>query len=266
MIHCYFGLPGCGKTTLLAKIAVQAQRQIDRGLSRYSYVYTNTEISYPGIRLIRWEALGVYDIKNALILIDEATLFADSRRYKSFPQEKIEWFMTHRHEFCDLVYFAQFFDAVDKRMRMVTDRVFYVKKIYFTGLTYYVRIPKSIIIPEQTGDIIEGYRMPNFFEKLFLMKIIRRRRWYKYFDSWHHYTQRPPLLDASDCTSEEELIRLCGLDPKKEKKLPKTERARLMFVCSGKPAPIDTFILRYVTTPTKKTVAYFSGLIRKIKG
>lgn len=193
MISCYFGLPGCGKTTILAKLAVTAQRQIDRGFSRYKYVYTNVQVNYPGIRIIKWDAIGKKDLSDCLILIDEATLYADSRAYKSFPKEKIDWFCTHRHDCADLVYFAQFFDAVDKRMRMVTDKVFYCRGIPLFGLTTYIRIPKAIIIPEQTGEIVEGYRKPNFIESLFYRKTFRRKPWYKYFNSWVSYAKRPPV-------------------------------------------------------------------------
>ena len=221
MITCFFGLPGCGKTTVLTMLAVKEQRRIDRGLSPYKYVYTNVEVDYPGIRLIHWDVVGSYVLEDALILIDEATLYADSRRYKTFPKEKIEFFMTHRHDRCDLVYFAQFFDAVDKRMRMVTDRVFYVKKIRFTGLSILMRIPKSIIIPEQTGDIIEGYRMPKWFERLFMMRILIRRRWYRYFNSWTQYgTGRPQLVEG-----------------------------KTVFTRTGSPRRIDRLINRFIATP-----------------
>ncbi len=264
MISCYFGLPGCGKTTILAKIAVQTQRQIDRGLSKYKFVYTNTEISYPGIRLIHWDAIGVYDLKSALILIDEATLYADSRRYKSFPQEKIEWFMTHRHDFCDLIYFAQFFDAVDKRMRMVTDRVFYVKKVHMTGLSTCTRIPKSIIIPEQTGEIIEGYRMPKILERLFFMKIVRRKKYYKYFNSWHQYVDRPALIEAYGLT-QQDLIRAIGQDPAKMKEFPAGRRAQLMYTCSGSPARQDVLMNRFLVTPVRKISGIVGAVLATVR-
>lgn len=191
MIRCYFGLPGCGKSTLLAKVAVNAQRRIDRGLSPYKYVYSNVFVEYPGIRSIRWEDVGVMDYCDCLILIDEATLFADNRSYKTFPKEKIDWLMTHRHDGCDMYYFAQFFNAVDKKIRDVTAQVYYVKR--FGPLTQTLRIPKGIVIPEQTGEIVEGYRQPKLLEKIFTCRFFYRRPWYKYFNSWVRYTDRKPV-------------------------------------------------------------------------
>ena len=41
MITCYFGVPGCGKTTLLTKIAQMELKRINRGKSPYNHVLTN---------------------------------------------------------------------------------------------------------------------------------------------------------------------------------------------------------------------------------
>lgn len=193
MITCKFGLPGCGKTTDLVHDAIKEMRRIHRGTSKYKHVYVNTEVNYPGVELIHWDDVGTKMLRDAFILIDEATLFADCRRYKTFPKEKIEWFMTHRHYCCDLVYYTQFFDAVDKRMRMVTDRVYYMRKIPLLGLTSITRIPKTIIIPEETGEIIEGFRKPSILEWSWCKRFIFRPFWYKYFDSWVEYASLPPI-------------------------------------------------------------------------
>ena len=183
MISCFFGLPGCGKTSILARIAVSEQKRIDRGISKYRYVYSNVPVLYPRIRTLFKNDLGNVDIRNALILVDEATLFADCRNYKNFPPQLTYFFMMHRHYRCDFIYFTQFFDSVDKRMRTVTERLFYVKR-GLIGRTVYTRIPKAIIIPKDTGDILEGYRMPNLIERLFFRRSFFRFRYYKFFDSY----------------------------------------------------------------------------------
>ena len=41
MITCYFGVPGCGKTTLLTKIAQKELKRIKRCKSPYNHVLTN---------------------------------------------------------------------------------------------------------------------------------------------------------------------------------------------------------------------------------
>lgn len=192
MVVEFFGFPGCGKTTHLAKTAVSTQRMIDRGLSRYKYVYTNAEIDYPGIRLIKWDYIGMYDYTDCLILIDEVGLNAHCRSYDRFPQRIVEWFCTHRHDRCDLYFYAQYYNQADKTIREVTEKLFYMRKSIIPGRTRIIKIPKTILIPKDTGDIKEGYRMPNFIERIFLAKGFSRRKYYKYFNSWSSYTTRLP--------------------------------------------------------------------------
>ena len=196
-VSLFFGLPGCGKTTLLASMAYKGVRS-----KRYKFVYSNVELSIPGVIFIDNSVIGRYDLRDCLILIDEGTLFADSRHHKEFPKEVCSYFMLHRHYNADIVIFTQGWDSMDKRIRQITDRVYYVYKTPLMGLifTRYYRIPYGIIIPDpkkntgsQLGEIIQGYCKPSFFVRLFSHRIFRPR-WYKYFDSWTS-VPLPPLPD-----------------------------------------------------------------------
>lgn len=186
MVIEYFGLPGCGKTSLAAKTAVDIQRRIDMGLSKYKYVYTNVHINYPGIRLIEWSWIGRYDYTDACIVIDEIGLNAHSRSFDSFPRRMVEWFCTHRHDRVDLIYFAQYYNQADKVIREVTETLYYMKKSIFPHCTRIVKIPREIVIPKDTGEIKEGFRYPNIFERIFVGKWFYRKPYYQYFDSWEH--------------------------------------------------------------------------------
>ena len=185
-ISLYFGLPGCGKTTMLAKLALDA---VSKG--KYEHVYTNTFLNIPGVTLIDNECIGKYSFFNSLLLIDEATLFADSRAYKSFDKGKLEFFLLHRHYNTDIALFTQQWDGVDRKIRVITDRVYYIYKTFLTGkfISKCYRIPYGIIIPapktsgEKLGEIIQGYARPPWYIRLFAIRIYRPR-YYKYFDSW----------------------------------------------------------------------------------
>ena len=92
MISLYFGLPGCGKTTLLSSMAV---KYISRGYT----VYGNIDLAVKGYIRIDNECVGRYDLHNCIILIDEGTLFADSRDFKNRSADmvqKISFFLLHR--------------------------------------------------------------------------------------------------------------------------------------------------------------------------
>lgn len=76
-VSLFFGLPGCGKTTILAMRALRAVRS-----KRYKNVYSNVRLSIKGVTYIDNHCIGKYLLRDGLILIDEATLFADSEHIK----------------------------------------------------------------------------------------------------------------------------------------------------------------------------------------
>lgn len=197
MVSLYFGLPGCGKTTVLASMAYQEVKKIARGRSRYAAVYSTVHLSIPGVVYIDHDCIGKYDLSQSLILVDEGTIFADSRDFKSFGKDKISFFLLHRHYKCDIIIFTQQWDGIDRKIRVITDRVYYIYKPWLLGhwRSKWYRIPYGIIIPdkknagEKLGEIIQGYCKPDFFTRLFLTKKIWRPRFYKYFDTY----EAPPL-------------------------------------------------------------------------
>lgn len=191
-VSLFFGLPGAGKTTLLA---FQAKKALKSG--RYRNIYSNVRLSMFGVTYIDNSCIGKYNLCDCLLLIDEATLFADSRAYKEFDKGKLQYFLEHRHYNCDIILFTQQWDGVDRKIRVITDRVYYVYKGLLLGhwFTRYYRIPYGIIIPnpkkdqgEKLGDIVQGYCKPNFFVRL-LSPWIYRPAYYPYFNSW----ERPEL-------------------------------------------------------------------------
>ena len=204
MVSLYFGLPGCGKTTFLTYIALKESKRLLSGKSQYKHIYSNIPLLINGVTVITNECIGKYDLRDCLLLIDEATLFADSRDFKSFSKDKIEYFLEHRHFRSDIVLFTQQWDGVDRKIRTITDRVFYVSKGRLLGhwLSKAYRVPYDIIIPDKRsgsdssglGEIIQGYCKPSFISRVLLAQRIYRPSYYKYFDSFMT-PYRPPLPD-----------------------------------------------------------------------
>lgn len=198
-VSLYFGLPGAGKTTLMCYKALKGVKD-----KRYLHVYGNVKMKIDGYTYIDNDCIGKYDLSNCLILIDEATLFADSRAYKSFDRGKLEYFLEHRHFNADILLFTQQWDGVDRKIRVITDRVYYVFKGKLLGhwISTFYRIPYGIIIPdankknsgEKLGEIIQGYCKPNMLVRIFAPKLFRPK-YYKYFDSWEH----KELKSLPDC-------------------------------------------------------------------
>lgn len=190
----YFGLPGCGKTTICASLAYKALR---RGIK----VYGNVEMSIPGYTYVDFDCFGKYQMDNCLVIIDEATVVCGDRDYKNFGKEKIKAFMLNRHASQMVVLFSQEPDGMDKKIRSITEKMFYVKKGIFLGkwISNIYRIPYGVVWPsendngENLGKIVMGYMKPSFFSRLFAQRLYRPK-YYKWFDSWEMDTL-PALPD-----------------------------------------------------------------------
>lgn len=186
-ISLYFGLPGAGKTTIMAK---HAKRALGRK-SPYQHVYCNVRLNLDGLIYIDVNDLGKYNIHDGLVLIDEAAIAFDSRDYKNFSKNLVSFFMLHRHWHVDCCLYSQIWDGVDRKIRVITDRCYYIYKGIFLGhwISRYYRVPYGIIIPdpkkgnEKLGEIVQGYAKPGLFGRLFGGYCLRPL-YYKYFDSW----------------------------------------------------------------------------------
>lgn len=195
MVKYFFGLPGCGKTTIFTYLVCNFVKS-----KKYKNVYGNVKLAVNGYTYIDNDCIGKYELVDGAVLIDEGTLFACNRDFKNFGKHLTKFFMLHRHDNVDIYIFSQCWDAVDKQIRTITDRVYYVYKTPILGklFTSYYRIPYDIIIPDpkknqqSLGEIIQGYCKPSFFQRLLCTKRIFRPFYYKYFNSWER-EPRPPL-------------------------------------------------------------------------
>ncbi len=193
----YFGLPGCGKTTVLTMLALKGVRS-----GRYKNVYTNVQdLHVHGVTYVPFDLFGVYEFRECLILVDEAMVECGDRDYKNFGKDKIQAFVMHRHKFSDIVLFSQEPDGIDKKIRSITDRMYYVSKGFFTGKWFSSihKIPYGLVWPtensngENLGKIVMGYKKPPLLSRIFCKRIFRPR-YYPYFNSWED--ERLPDIPA----------------------------------------------------------------------
>lgn len=177
MIYEIFGLPRAGKTTLLAKIA---QNALCRKAGILGKVYDNVYSTFycEGVNKIDFDALPYYDFSNSLILIDEISLYADNRDFKQFNKELLEFFKLHGHQKIDIVWCSQGFNDADKKIRDLTDTIFYVTTTFIPHFSLIRRILHYI-------DFVGG-EVKDRYELETIPKIFFRKKWYKYFDSYEH--------------------------------------------------------------------------------
>lgn len=215
MVKLFFGLPGSGKTTFLAYEALKAIKG-----KKYENVYCNTDLKIPGIQRINKDDLMRYDLHDGLCLIDEAALEFNSRKFKQFTDNMLVFFRTHRHSNLDCYLYSQGWDDIDRSIRIICDRCYYIHKSWLTGWKYskYYRIPYGLIIPdgkksnggEKLGEIIQGYSKPSILLRIFC-KRINRKRYYRYFDSFDR-PELPPLPEDRvyvPCSMSDVYLRSC---------------------------------------------------------
>lgn len=186
MVSGIFGLTGAGKSTFLAWCADRAQRgkrlrigfQAAGGVDlsdirRYDRIYSNFPLlgCYP----LDWDSLGVWDYHDCLILIDEIMMLADSRAWKTYPENVKYFFSHHRHYNTDCVFCSQSYKDCDIRIRNLAAQYLYIKAAgAFTEV-----VPVHHLMDVRGGQIDDWYETGGFLARRF----IRRKRLYHMFDS-----------------------------------------------------------------------------------
>lgn len=183
-ISCVFGPPGCGKSSVLTIIAQKELKRISKGKSKYDAVYTNFPCS--GCLQLDFSLLGSYYYRNCLIILDELTLSADNRSWKSFPKQIKEFICLHRHFGIDIIYTVQDWSRAEKTIRENTVNLLYLDRFFWWSIAR--PIYRTITINEYIGDLIQGYRFPTFGETLFGgVKIYFIKRAWRYYNSFDKY-------------------------------------------------------------------------------
>ena len=196
MIRMFFGTPGCGKTTLAVRNLAKDRDHL--------HTFCNFECTHPLISdnfnptdLGKWTPP-----EGSLVAIDEASCEWNSRSFKSFPPELIEYFKQHRHFRVDFDLYSQGFDDTDKVIRTLVEELWYGYKLPF-GITAWRRLYKTVDIERHTdkskvGQIIDGYRKASILS-IFNPKnwqFCYRWHWYGFFNSWERKVLRVRYADS----------------------------------------------------------------------
>lgn len=203
MISFYFGLPGVGKSTVLCSKIAEFDRLIDSGKTDAKYIYVNFPVTgFNHVIQFDYNDIGIYDLTDCYIVIDEGSVYCDNRAWKTMSQNKISWFMLHRHyNVKEILITSQSYSGYDSKLRAITENVYFVFRRGLLGrwFTGYYRVPYGILIPDKKdnagakfGEIVEGYCKPSFFQRLFCKKVLRPK-YYKHFNSF----DRPLKLEPN---------------------------------------------------------------------
>lgn len=126
MITGLIGVPRVGKNTLLAQIAQFHLKSIEAGLSKYKRIYT--DFYCKGCFQFNYSDFKKFKAYDSLFLIEEMGLDADARNFKNFTSEERDFFVLHGHIHCDIIYATQDYSNVDKKIRNLTQELWYLEK------------------------------------------------------------------------------------------------------------------------------------------
>lgn len=196
-----FGKPGAGKTTYLASIVAKNERKKKicgyipflkyiPFIRPYSVIYCNDESVY-GAVYYEPSSLGHWKpAKNSCILMSEAGVYWNNRNTMKCDPAAHRLWAIHRHLHCDIFWESQCVD-VDIKLRQRTDHIWLLKKaLFFRNNSVLQRVAFSIDVNDEQHVIAEMYSVPKTFLGKLLSKltggrkILRRKKFYKWFNSW----------------------------------------------------------------------------------
>lgn len=147
-LHLVVGSKGSGKSLYMSKIADEWLK------NRRGDIYSNMGIGFP-LAEKYWEQEYPPD---TLILIDEIGVIHPDRDFKSFPYACMEWYKMSRKRRLTIVCSSQTMD-VDKKIRMLCDRIYVCNKIGFLCCMTPYRAAITMVENEEKGhDLINDLK------------------------------------------------------------------------------------------------------------
>jgi len=137
-IHIYNGLPGAGKTTKLASIALALLRRHKRQFRRTGVkrqVISNMKFSpiverdFAGFITYWTDIEDMVKYRQCDVIIDEVATYFDSTQWANTPMSVKRYLQQHRHFGIDIYGSTQDFAMVDIAMRRLVKRAYWVTKM-----------------------------------------------------------------------------------------------------------------------------------------
>lgn len=164
VLSVYFGVPGAGKTTMAAWLT-------KRDLKKGHAVYSNVPIT-GAFKLDPKADIGKYSLKDCRVIIDEASVEYNNRKFKELGEEAIYWFKYHRHYETAVDVFSQSHEDMDITIRRLAQRYYLMKKSIFPWFVYRKRIGKRVGINEQTRQLCDEFFFVPFGTRIIFSPVL----------------------------------------------------------------------------------------------
>lgn len=157
IISIYFGVPGSGKTTFAAWLT---RNELKHGGKVWSNVPITGAMQYEPKT-----DLGFVSMVDGRIILDEASVEYNNRKFKELSPETIKFLKYHRHYQTAIDVFSQSYDDMDITLRRLAQRYYLMKKSLLPWFVKRKTIGKRIGIDENTKQIIDEYYFKPFSTK-----------------------------------------------------------------------------------------------------
>lgn len=176
-ISVYFGGTGSGKSTIGV---AESEKTKKAGFP----VYANYPIQGT-FRLDPVHDLGFKHLNPGRAIIDEAGIDYNNRKFKSMPQENIEWLKLHRHYKVSVMIMSQSFEDMDVTFRRLAHRYYLVKPAWYSRkIICAIPIRRSIGIDDTTHQIVDMFKFDPLIFRLFTTKRYYGPKYWPKFDSY----------------------------------------------------------------------------------
>lgn len=184
MIRLFFGSPGCGKTTTGVQLLKKEQ---NKKRPKYDYYFSNFDNDLS--KKVSLKGLGDWSFPEySYLLVDEAGIEYNNRKFKSLPQSTIAYFKLHRHYKVDIDFISQSWEDTDVTIRRLADEYWYIRRL--GPISVVRRVYRKVDVDDQTHQIIDSYKFGKMIKRFlpfpFTQKtwfIVWRPKYYKYFNT-----------------------------------------------------------------------------------
>jgi len=137
-IYVYGGLPGSGKSTKLARKALESLQNNEKIFKKYGY-RRKTAVNFPLSRklkskykdyIIEWsDPNEIMEFVDTDIFIDEIAIYFDAQNWADISQDVKKWLRLHRHYGIKIYGVAQDFDTIDVSFRRLVNELYMLYRL-----------------------------------------------------------------------------------------------------------------------------------------
>lgn len=173
-LYIIFGTPGSGKTTYGSKIVY---KNLKKGVPTLCNFKVKGGFLYDFV-----SDVGVYEMSYCDLVFDEAAVFANSRNFKNFGQNKINWFSLYRHHRVrDIYIFSQSYENMDITLRRLANAIYTINRLWW--------FPWLIILKQVTYKVGPNDQTQKMEDLYWYSSILKNRycwmpKYWPMFDSW----------------------------------------------------------------------------------